>query len=158
MKFLKTIRFDPSDTHVFEIAAEPDEWSISGGFWFSGITKDQLKGKVKQAFSNGFLSLDSFGFSTFVSVVEIDSGQLKKITNQLAERLVSHFDAPSLEEAYHVASEEIEYVVKLCEKVPVNSVFALKRELQEDGQMHESFSLVEAPRGQVHTKVWEIAE
>ena len=34
-----------------------------------------LTGKRKQAFSNGFLSLESFGHSTFTSVAEISPGE-----------------------------------------------------------------------------------
>ena len=32
MKLLRTIRLDPSDTFVFERAAEPGEWAVSGAF------------------------------------------------------------------------------------------------------------------------------
>ena len=34
MKLLRTIRLDPSDTFVFERAAEPGEWAVSGAFVF----------------------------------------------------------------------------------------------------------------------------
>jgi hypothetical protein len=30
LKFPRTIRLDPSDTFVFERAAEPGEWAVSG--------------------------------------------------------------------------------------------------------------------------------
>ena len=30
LKFPRTIRLDPSDTFVFEWAAEPGEWAVSG--------------------------------------------------------------------------------------------------------------------------------
>ena len=35
MKFLRTIRFDMSDDAVFERAAPPEEWAVSGAFAFS---------------------------------------------------------------------------------------------------------------------------
>jgi len=34
MKLIRTIRLDPSDTFVFERAAEPGEWAVSGAFAF----------------------------------------------------------------------------------------------------------------------------
>ncbi|MGI9386569.1 MAG: DUF6505 family protein, partial [Methyloligellaceae bacterium] len=37
MKFLRTIRFDESDDHVFDRAAAPDEWAVSGAFAFAEI-------------------------------------------------------------------------------------------------------------------------
>src|SRR5262245_3275662 len=36
VKLLRTIRLDPSDTFVFDKAAEPGEWAVSGGFAFAG--------------------------------------------------------------------------------------------------------------------------
>ena len=35
MKLLRTIRLDPSDTFVFENAAEPGEWAVTGTFMFA---------------------------------------------------------------------------------------------------------------------------
>jgi hypothetical protein len=34
LKLPRTIRLDPSDTFVFEHAAEPGEWAVSGAFVF----------------------------------------------------------------------------------------------------------------------------
>ncbi|MGB0584050.1 MAG: DUF6505 family protein, partial [Candidatus Puniceispirillaceae bacterium] len=71
MKLAKTIRFDPSDLNVFPLAADEGEWALVGTFCFASIGKADIKGKVKQAFSNGFLGLDSMGFSTLVSIVTV---------------------------------------------------------------------------------------
>lgn len=158
MKFLKTIRFDPSDNHVFELAAEQDEWAISGGFWFAGITRPELKGKVKQAFSNGFLSIESFGFSTFTSVTEISPLDVEQITDQLAKKLASDFGAPSLEAAKAAAQEEINYIAGMCDKVSINKVFAIKRTLDEHNEIRESFSLMEKSSSHADTKIWEIVD
>jgi len=158
MKFLQTIRFDPSDIQVFDLAAEPGEWAISGGFWFSQLDQDELKGKVKQAFSNGFLSLQNFGFSTFASVADITQAELDQITENLANKLVSKFGAPSHNAAVNAATIEVDYIKDMCHDVLVNSVFAVRRELDENGELRESFSLVEVPKEPVHTRVWEIVE
>src|SRR5262249_15189795 len=57
MKLLKTIRFDASDERVFDLAAAPDEWAVSGALAFAGAAPNSLTGKSRQAFANGFLGL-----------------------------------------------------------------------------------------------------
>lgn len=158
MKFLSTIRFDPSDTHVFEHAANENEWAISGGFWFSGITRDHLKGKLKQAFSNGFLSLESFGFSTFVSVRQISKEELTGLTEKFTQKLISDFGAPSPAEALTMAQEEIDDIATMCSKVPVNRVFGIKRTLNENNEIHETFRLIEPSDMHSSTRIWEIVD
>ena len=37
LKLPRTIRLDPSDTFVFERAAEPGEWAVSAAFVFFGV-------------------------------------------------------------------------------------------------------------------------
>ena len=50
MKLLRTIRLDPSDTFVFEHAAEPGEWAVSGAFVFWENDPARLEGKTRSAF------------------------------------------------------------------------------------------------------------
>ena len=45
MKLLRTIRLDPSDTFVFERAAEPGEWAVSGAFAFWHSDPDATGGQ-----------------------------------------------------------------------------------------------------------------
>ena len=61
MKLLRTIRLDPSDTFVFERAAEPGEWAVSGAFMFADADPETLEGKPRAAFRGGFLGVASFG-------------------------------------------------------------------------------------------------
>ena len=70
MKLLRTIRLDPSDTFVFERAAAPGEWAVSGAFMFSGADPDALAGKPRAAFRSGFLGVPSLGWSTLVQIVD----------------------------------------------------------------------------------------
>ena len=70
MKLLRTIRLDPSDTFVFEKAAEPGEWAVSGAFVFWNRDPAALEGKARSAFRGGFLGVDSLGWSTLVQIVE----------------------------------------------------------------------------------------
>ena len=95
MKLARTIRFDPSDLNVFPIAAEEGEWAVVGTFCFAGMPPSDLTGKVKQAFSNGFLGCQSFGFSTLVSVVRARPKDIQTITDHLANHFVEKFGAPS---------------------------------------------------------------
>lgn len=158
MKFLKTIRFDPSDTNVFELAAEPDQWAIPGGFCFAEYKEDDLKGKTKQSFSNGFLSVETHGYSTFTSVAEITAEEIASVEHKLANWFVDVHGAPDLCSAMGIAKQEVLFVLEMCAEVPVNTVFALGRYFDEAEEIREEFRIVEAPREAVHTRVWEIVE
>ncbi len=50
MKFLRAIRLDDSDTHVYEQASEPGEWAVPGSFAFLNTEPQSLQGKQLQAF------------------------------------------------------------------------------------------------------------
>lgn len=158
MKFLKTIRFDPSDSQVFETAAGPDEWAIPGGFRFANAVEDKLAGKEKQAFSNGFLSLASFGFSTFVSVAEISPEEKDEITARLVLHFVDHYGAPSPVAAGAAAQQEIAFVLDLCAEVPINSVFTLRRIFDDNAAIKEVFRIVDVPGETLHARVWDVVE
>ena len=45
MKLLKTIRFDASDERVYELAAAPEEWAVSGAFTFAGLAPETIAGQ-----------------------------------------------------------------------------------------------------------------
>ena len=80
MKLLRTIRLDASDPFVFDKAAEPGEWAVSGAFAFTCGDPAKLQGRARSAFRAGFLGLASLGRSTLVQIVEAhghrpDSGE-----------------------------------------------------------------------------------
>ena len=158
MKLLKTIRFDPSDSQVFENAAGPDEWAIPGGFRFANAVEDELAGKEKQAFSNSFLSLTSFGFSTFVSVAEISPEERDDITARLVRHFIDDYGAPSPDAAGVAAQQEIAFVLDLCEQVPINSVFTLRRIFDDNAAIKEEFRIVDVPGETRHARVWDVVE
>ena len=58
MKLLRTIRLDPSDTFVFDRAAEPGEWAVPGAFAFARSDVRALTGKARATFRSGFLGVD----------------------------------------------------------------------------------------------------
>jgi len=157
-KLLKTIRFDESDTNVFARAAEQNEWAVSCAFQFCDLQWDELEGKPKQAFNNGFLGLSSIGYSTFCSVARISPTELDQAQLHLARYLVEDFGAPSLAAAMEAAKEEISYVSQLCTEVDEGKVFAVQRKFNADGRINESFHMVDvdadADEQCVHENAW----
>ena len=129
----RTIRLDDSDLNVFDPAAEPGEWAISGAFAFSDFTADDLTGKNRQAFANGWLGLESFGRSTFVAVAPITEAEVAALTDALAAHFVSRYGAPSLEAALPVAAGEIRQMQELCADHAPNTLMVVERELEDVG-------------------------
>lgn len=158
MKLMRTIRFDASDDHVFERAARSDEWAVSGAFAFAAQPSEALVGKVRQAFAHGFLSLESFGRATFVTVAEIEESEVAVLAARLAEHFVGYYGAPDVAAALPAAREEIGFAVDLCSDAPVNTVLAVAREIDEEGQIRETFRSVPAPGNEVHARVWDVCE
>lgn len=154
-KLLRTIRFDASDAQVFAKSAGPDEWAVSGAFAFADLEGPPL-GKQRQAFANGFLSLESFGRATFVAVGDCSEAEQERLTLALAQHFVDHYGAPSQAVAVPAAEEEIGFALELCRDAPINQLFAVQRRLDEAGQIHETFRMVAPPGEAPHTKVWEV--
>jgi Family of unknown function (DUF6505) len=126
VKLLKTIRADPSDTFVFEKAANPGEWAISGAFMFAHLDPLALTGKARAAFRAGFLGIDSFGWSTLARIVAATEADHAAAVEQLAARLVERCGAPDLATARRAAEEEIGFAASLCEH-PVGMLIAVSR-------------------------------
>ena len=141
--FLKTIRFDASDNFAFPLAAEPDEWAISGGFAFAHAEPQQLKGKPQQAFANGFLGLSSYGHATFTSVANITSDEREAIVERLAQHFVDGYGAPSIVDARDAAAGEVQFIEELVADCLINTLFCVSRSFNEDGQIVEAFRKLE---------------
>lgn len=137
MKLLKTVRADPSDTFVFERAAQPGEWAVSGAFAFAHLDQASLAGKTRAAFRGGFLGLETLGRSTLVQVVEASDQECREATELLTKRLVEAFGAPDLATARPAAEEEIAFAASLSHH-PAGMLVAVARR-HENGETHESF-------------------
>lgn len=133
----RTLRLDPSDTVVFDRAAEPGEWAVPGGFAFWDEDPAALVGKRRQEFRAGFLGLGSFGWSTLVEVAEAGVEERAAVVAALAARILADYDAPSPEAAGAAAEEEIAFAESLCGHPP-GTVLALARAV-EDGAVRERF-------------------
>ena len=137
MKLLRTIRLDPSDTFVFDRAAEPGEWAVSGAFMFSGLDPATLAGKARAEFRAGLLGIGSFGWSTLAQIVEASEADRIAAVELLAKQLVAHLGAPGLAEAKAAAEEEIAFASSLCTH-PADTLIAVHR-THEDGEIREAF-------------------
>jgi Family of unknown function (DUF6505) len=137
VKLLRTIRLDPSDTFVFEAAAEAGEWAVTGAFVFAVDDLAKLEGKARTAFRSGFLGVASLGWSTLVQIVEASETDRRDAVDTLARQLVAHFGAPSIAEATAAAEEEFEFAASLCNH-PHDTLIALHR-THERGEIREAF-------------------
>ena len=145
MKLLRTIRLDPSDTFVFERAAEPGEWAVSGAYVFWNADPAALEGKARSAFRSGFLGVETLGRSTLVQIVEADDSQRQAAVAMLAKQLVAHFGAPTLQDALAAAEEEFTFAASLCDHAAYTLV-AVHRTSEADG-IHEAFRTLKPRNG-----------
>lgn len=144
MKLLRTIRLDASDTFVFEKAAEPGEWAVSGAFVFWDSDPAILEGKARTAFRSGFLGISTLGRSTLVQIVEASDADRLAAINALARQLVAQFGAPTIEDAIAAAEEEMMFAESLCTQ-PQDTLVAVHRTFDE-GAVRETFRTLR-PRG-----------
>lgn len=144
MKLIRTIRLDPSDTFVFERAAEPGEWAVSGAFAFWNADAETLEGKARSAFRSGFLGVESLGWSTLVQIVEASAADRAAVKERLAQQLVARFGAPDVATARAAAEEEVTFAESLCNHPP-DTLIAVHR-ASEDGAVREAFRTLH-PRG-----------
>jgi hypothetical protein len=140
MKLLRTIRADVSDTFVFERAAEPGEWAVSGAFAFARAEPEALERKARAAFRSGFLGVSSLGWSTIVEIVEASEDDRLQAIGILAAQLLAHFGAPDVAAARLAAEEEIAFAVSLCNH-PASTLAAVSRSL-ENGSIRETFRVL----------------
>lgn len=157
-RFLRAIRFDPSDLAVYAKAADEREWVVSGAFSFTGFDEAALRGKTRQAFANGFLAVPSFGRSTFATVAAIAPDDLRAVTEALARHLAEHHGAPDAAAATAAAREEVDFVCDLCADRPVNTVFTVFRRFDGEGNIREEFREVAPPGAPRHARIWDVEE
>lgn len=161
MKLLRTVRFDVSDTFVFENAAEPGEWAVLGAFAFPSLAPAQTTGKLKQAFANGFLGTESFGRATFVTVGEASEDDRRAVELRLARHFVERYGAPSVAEAMPAARDEVDFVVDLVREVDINTVFTVSRSWNDDGSLKEELRALPKPSVEdqhANARIWSVVD
>src|SRR3954463_8499224 len=137
LKLPRTIRLDLSDTFVFERAAEPGEWAVSGAFMFWNRDAEMLSQKQRVALRSGFLGIDSFGWSTLAIVTEATEADRQAMIEGLAGPLVEKFGAPDIAAARAAAEEEVTFAASLCDHAP-QTLLAVQRNI-ENGEIRERF-------------------
>jgi hypothetical protein len=137
LKFPRTIRLDPSDTFVFERAAEPGEWAVSGAFVLWNQDPAALGQKQRVALRSGFLGIDSLGWSTLAVVTEATDANRQAMVERLAGQLLAKFGAPDSKAARLAAEEEIAFAASLCDHPP-QTLLAVQRSV-ENGEIRERF-------------------
>ena len=156
MKLLRTIRLDASDTFVFETAAEPGEWAVSGAFVFWDCDPATLDGRARSAFRGGFLGLPSFGRSTLVQIVEATDDDRAQLIDRLAQHLVEHYGAPDMAAARAAAEEEVAFAESLCSQ-PLDTLVAVHRSF-DNGEVRETFRTLRARAGQKPARAFSFLE
>lgn len=137
LKLPRTIRLDPSDTFVFERAAEPGEWAVSGAFVFWNRDLANLGQKQRVALRSGFLGIESLGWSTLAIVTEATEADRQTMIERLASQLLTKFGAPDSAAARLAAEEEIAFASSLCDP-PSQTLLAVQRSV-ENGEIRERF-------------------
>lgn len=144
----RTIQLDGSDRSVFDHAAEPGEWAVTGSFAFLDDPPDGGTRKRRQAFQHGFLGTGSFGWSTLVMVADAPDAVVRSVTDALAQHFVDRHGAPSLAAARQVAEREVAFAASLCGH-PVGTLLTVFRQHGPDGVV-EQFATVTRDAGPGH--------
>ena len=164
LKLPRTIRLDPSDTFVFERAAEPGEWAVVGSFLFWDADIPNLAGKARAAFRAGFVGVDSLGFSTLVVVTKATEAERDGAVEALARHIHERLGAPSIEAARGAAREEIDFAASLCQE-DEGTIIAMHRSLEGE-KIREQFrslhrrdsGIAGADRLHAHARAFELVE
>jgi hypothetical protein len=156
VKLLRTIRLDPSDTFVFEQAAEPGEWAVSGAFVFWNSDPSALEGKARTAFRSGFLGVATLGWSTLVQIVDASENDRQAAVDVLTEQLMARFGAPTRNDAVAAAEEEIAFAESLCNQ-PSDTLIAVHRTFEE-GAVRESFRTLRPRSGAKPVRAFSFLE
>jgi hypothetical protein len=156
MKLLRTIRLDASDTFVFERAAEPGEWAVSGAFAFWNRDAASLEGKARSAFRSGFLGVSTLGWSTLVQIVTASEEDRFGAVDTLARQLMANFGAPTIDEARGAAEEEMTFAESLCTQ-PQDTLVAVHRTFEE-GTVRESFRTLRPRSGPKPVRAFSFLE
>jgi len=156
MKFPRATRLDVSDVNAFPLAAEPDEWAVTGTFAFADTAPEDFTNKEQLAFRNGWLGAESFGRTTFIRVAEISEKEFEGVVERLGGHLLDHYGAPDREAALRAARDEAEYAAGLCDH-PAGTLLSLEREFTGEG-VAERIRVIPKKEDVQHAKIWSVVE
>ena len=157
MKLLRTIALDPSDTFVFDVAAEPGDWAVSGAFRFCDRDPATLTGKRPFGLPQRLSRRAVMGL--------VDAGADRPrhrggspYSGGTAGRAdwSERFGAPDPASAQLAAEEEVAFAQSLCTH-PIGALIAVHRSAS-DGEVRESFRRLQLREGQGHSKAFSFME
>lgn len=157
MKLPRTIRLDPSDARVFDVAAEPGEWAVTGTFSFVDAVPADMDNKAQLAFKSGWLGLSSLGRSTFVQVSVAPEDEVETATRALAAHLFEDYGAPDMLMASTAAKSEVAYAASLCDH-PAGTLLAIEREMTDDGVTERIRVMPRSDEDGGHAQIWSLSE
>ena len=114
-------------------------------------------GKIKQAFSNGFIGLPSFGYSTLVNIVNVKEEDLSYLRESLGKHFVINCGAPSKDIAEKAADDEINFMIDLCKSHELGSLLSVSREWSDEG-IKEKFRNLPKADSCAEQKIWTFVE
>ena len=156
MKFPRTVQLDVSDKNTFPLAAQPEEWALTGTFAFVNAEPHQLSNKEQLAFRNGWLGVNSFGRSTFVVVAEICHDQFEAMVSRIARHIFELYGAPDMLAAAEAGRSEANYTADLCDH-PLETMLGINREFTEKG-IKERIRVISKQSETMHAKIWTIVD
>jgi len=133
-KFLRAVRLDDSDTHLFKThgAAQEGEWLVSGGYAVCDFASAP-KCDPRCWCESSFLALEARRRCSIAEVVEVSDEELEAHIDALAWFLVRGWGAPSWEVARRVAEEEVRHTADVCETLSPEVWITVKRTPREGG-------------------------
>jgi hypothetical protein len=133
-KFLRAVRLDDSDDHLFKThgAAKEGELLVSGGYAVCDFA-NAPKCDPRCHCESSFLALESRARCSIAEVVEVSEADLEAHIDALAWFLVKGWGAPSWERARRVAEEEVRHTAEVCESLAPEVWISVKRSPSEDG-------------------------
>ncbi|HEX4943611.1 MAG TPA: DUF6505 family protein [Usitatibacteraceae bacterium] len=127
-KFLRAVRLDDSDDHLFAThgAAREGDWVVSGGYAVCDFA-NAPKCNPRCHCESSFLALAGRERCSIAEVVEVTTEELAAHTDALAWFLVKGWGAPSWEIAHSLAEEEVNHTADVCETLAPEVWITVKR-------------------------------
>jgi hypothetical protein len=143
MKFLKAVRLDDSDAHLYAAeggAAEDGEWMVSGGYAVCDLATGHRSSPCHC--SSSFVSFKSRGRCTIAEVCHIEPHEYEGIQKELIRHFMEDLGAPSPKAAREAADDECAYTADLAAGFPNEVWISVDRKPADEG-IGERYSVFE---------------
>ncbi len=154
LRFPRVVRLDGSDVTIFDRAAAPGEWALTGSFAFAERPAEELDRKARLAFRGAWLGSESFGWASLVEVDEITEAAFFQVVERLARHFVEHYGAPDIAAALLAARREADDAAALSDH-KIHQLLAIEREAGPEGII-ERIHVIHPDRAPAHARIWQI--